>query len=119
MKPKEFDKMYEKLQKKEYFRIRYPCSARPKIRINGAEGDIIDISEWNLRFNNTGGNIKAGTKVSGTIMFHDGQTLSSEGQISRIKNKEMTVNLSQKIPYDRIIKEQIFIIKNFANKIHF
>jgi len=118
-----FDTLYEKLSKKEYFRIKYPYSARPRLRINESEHEIIDISEWGIRFHNNkeqkSKDFKENQIIKGVIIFQDNAHLECEGKVLRISGHEITAQLKERIPYDRIMKEQLNILKNFANKINF
>ena len=72
--------------------------------ISGNEFDVTDISEHGIKF-------YLGSKISGMITFHDGESLLIEGKIIRIQNNEVAVHLSKAIPPDRMIEEQ----KNIEN----
>ena len=91
-------------ERRTYIRLRYPQTERPKLMISGNEFDVTDISEHGIKF-------YLGSKISGTITFHDGESLLIEGKIIRIQNNEVAVHLSKAIPSDRMIEEQ----KNIEN----
>lgn len=96
---------YTGKERREYLRVRYPYTERPKLMIGEKEVDVTEISEHGIRF-------FLGSKISATITFHDGETLTMEGEIIRIHNNEVAVHFSKSISYDKIIKEQEYLMKN-------
>ncbi len=96
---------YTGTERREYLRVYYPYTERPKLIIDEKEVDVTEISEHGIRF-------YLGSKVSATIIFHDGESLTIEGEIIRIHTNEVAVHLAKGIPYDRIIKDQEYLMKN-------
>jgi len=96
---------YTGTERRAYLRIYYPYTERPKLIIDEKEVHVSEISEHGIRF-------YLGSKVNATITFHDGESLPIEGEIIRIHNNEAAVHIAKGIPYDRVIKEQEYLMKN-------
>ena len=111
------------LQRRRYFRVRYPTVAKP--RVLGKDYDIIELSEEGMIFNYTG-SIEAslelaeiGRPIYATIRFHNGEQLDIAGKIIRCYSciethrTFFTCYLEKGVSYERIYKEQIYILNNF------
>ncbi len=101
------DKVYDGEERRDHFRIKYPHVERPKLEILGENFDIIDISERGIKF-------YGGPKFQTTITFHDGEFFDIEGKVLRTQNNEMVVQLLQSIPFERIIKEQRYLVTKYV-----
>ena len=100
------DKNREDQEKRKFFRIEYPASIRPTIKVRKHEFEVLDISEKGVRFF-LEKEIKFGRWVNGNITFHDGKTISIEGRIAWKRGENVGMFLTVKaIPYTRIIAEQ-------------
>jgi hypothetical protein len=100
------DKKSERQEKRGYFRIEYPASIRPTLKIRKHEFEIVDISEKGVRFS-ADKEIKFGRWVTGNIAFYDGQTVGIEGRIAWKRGKSIGMFLTVKsIPYQKILSEQ-------------
>ena len=100
------DKKSESQEKRGYFRIEYPASIRPTLKIRKHEFEIVDISEKGVRFS-ADKEIKFGRWVTGNIAFYDGQTVGIEGRIAWKRGESIGMFLTVKsIPYPKILSEQ-------------
>ena len=100
------DKKNEHQKKRKYFRIEYPASIRPTIKIRKHEFKVVDISEKGVRFF-ADKEIKFGRWVTGNITFHDGQAIGIEGRIAWKRGESIGMFLTVKsIPYPKILSEQ-------------
>ena len=101
-------------QRREHFRVFYPVSERPKIRILGEDYDVAEAAERGIKFcARKGAENKFEEIVYATITFHDGEFYDFEGKVKRLEKDEIVLQLSKGIPYKRIVKEQRYLIKKY------
>jgi hypothetical protein len=103
------NKDYNGAERRAYFRVNYPSTERPILRIGKNEFEVIDISERGLRFWNNQ-NIKLPEWARGTIIFHNNNSLNVEGKIVWEYENGIGVKLITSIPYTRILEEQRYLI---------
>jgi hypothetical protein len=100
--------MYTGPQRRSEYRVVYPLTDRPRLRIDRNEYEILNLSEGGLRFQ-----LKKpldqgiDPTVAGTVIFPDGNNAPVEGTLLRTEENDLAVRLSQKIPYRRIVQEQL------------
>ena len=118
---------YSGVERRDYYRIVYPISYRPKLVVNSKEYEVIDICEKGIKFSTIfrEGFLKE-LLIQSKIIFHDKQFLNLEGKILRVekiilKNKitkqeraeiRVIIYLSKNIPcipYKIIMKEQRYL----------
>ena len=96
----------EQQEKRRYFRIEYPASIRPTLKIRKHEFEVMDISEKGVRFS-ADKEINFGRWVTGNITFYDGQAVGIEGKIAWKLGESIGMFLTIKsIPYPKILSEQ-------------
>ena len=103
--------------KRQYYRIRYPRSYRPKVRIQGEdhEGDVVELSERGVRFFYEGKIIlREGSDLEVTITFHDGESFELKGETLRVSKEDVIVRFSDWLPLIRIMREQIYLRNHFV-----
>ncbi|MEQ8171544.1 MAG: PilZ domain-containing protein [Candidatus Eremiobacterota bacterium] len=105
---------YSGEQRRRFYRIKYPLIERPKIILDNKSYQVIDISEGGIKFFSPVTIFKINQYIKGTITFHDGEVLEVEGHVLRLQNKRIIILLDIKIPLQRILKEQRFLIKKYA-----
>ena len=101
---------------RQYYRIRYPYSYRPKVTIScdDYESEAVELSEWGVRFLYEGiSRLHVGLALKVTIIFDDGESYELAGEILRVEYKDVIVRFSDSLPLSRIIKEQIHLRNNF------
>ena len=99
-------KKSEPQEKRKYFRLEYPASIRPTLKIRKHEFEVVDISEKGVRFS-ADKKIKFGRWVTGIITFYDGQVVGIEGRIAWKRGESIGMFLTIKsIPYPKILSEQ-------------
>jgi len=96
-------------EKREVFRVVYPLSERPLLKVRKNKFKVTDISEKGIKFLNTK-NREFSNWVNGTITLHDNTRLDIEGKIAWTQNDEIALNLITSIPYAKILKEQQYLI---------
>jgi hypothetical protein len=115
-------------QTREFHRLRYPDSYRPKIRIQGddCDGETVEISERGIRFRYQGpAKLSAGLEIQMNITFYDGASLQLKGELLRVRKedvirrikgkllrvrrKDVIIRFSESIPIYRLMNEQQYI----------
>ena len=100
------EKKRENQEKRRYYRVEYPASARPSLKIRKHEFEIVNISEKGVMFV-ADKKTAFGRWVSGEVTFSDGETMGIEGKVVRKHENNIGMSLTIKpIPYSRILSEQ-------------
>jgi len=105
------EKKTENEEQRKYYRIEYPASMRPTIKITKNEFEVVDISEKGVRFS-VDEEMIFGRWVSAEVTFCDGETVTIEGRIVRKHENNIGMLLSIKaIPYSKILSEQRYLAR--------
>ncbi len=103
-----------KMNKREYYRVRYPIACRPNLAILNSVYEIMDISEHGIRFlGNDVSRFHSDMKIDGMITFDDGISIGIKGKIIRIDGNNAVMFLMESIPFGRIVAEQRFIKEKY------
>ena len=99
-------KEIENQEKRRHFRIEYPASMRPVLKVRKYEFEVLDISEKGIKFL-VSEKVKLGRWVNGEITFYNDKPMGIEGKImwEHEKNIGMMLNIKS-IPYSKILSEQ-------------
>lgn len=98
--------MSDRVQRAAY-RIMYPTADRPRFVVDDRVHDVIDCSEYGLRFRMTAGaRFERGQLVKGVIRFRNGLEQWVEGTVIRIQDGCAALQLSVTVPFAVIIDEQ-------------
>jgi hypothetical protein len=89
-----------KKEERDDFRVCYHPIERPKLTFSGDGFEVMDISRRSIKFS-------LGITLRGEITFEDGGYAKIEGDILRIQNNEVVIQLSKDIPAERIFKEHL------------
>lgn len=97
---------------REYYRVAYPTSLRPRLEVQGHFFDVIDVSEKGMRFTlgKTAEPPRLGDEVAGTIRFRRGEEVQVRGAVARLDGREVAVRLEDGIPLRTIMEEQRFLL---------
>ena len=102
--------------KRNYFRIDYPPSERPRLVIEGEEFSILNLSEQGLRFEPKGKSFALGSALRGSIRFSDGMSYLVRGLVARTQVGDVVVQLQQGIPLPRMLQEERRLIQRYGKK---
>lgn len=94
--------------RRQYFRIQYLVSDKPKLVIGRKTYEVIDVSERGLRFAVAGGKApQLNSNIRGDITFPDNKTFAIEGTVLRINpaGTEVSVHLTRGIPLVKMMEE--------------
>ncbi|GLO61981.1 hypothetical protein MACH09_24890 [Vibrio sp. MACH09] len=104
----------ELIQKREFFRLRYPRNERPRAKLLGRDFWVCEISEQGTRILFTNSHpVTRGISITGSIRFHDGEMIEIKGQVLRLDDGELVAQLSKGPDLKRMTKEQIYIRKKY------
>jgi len=97
---------------REYYRVAYPTSLRPRLEVLDHQFDVVDVSERGLRFRlGQAAAPDAGNEVQGTIRFRRGDTVPIRGVVVRVdENGEVAARLDDGVPLRVIMEEQRFLL---------
>ena len=122
MDDEERNQPYSGRNRREFFRVVYPVTDRPTLEIDGKEYQIVDLSEFGIKFfTHSVGAFYANLPVRIQITFHDGKTLNLLGTILRLEGEGeeeeiAVILLSKEIPTSRIMKEQRYLINKYPTR---
>ena len=97
---------------REFYRIRYPDSYRPKIRIQDEDCDneTVELSEQGVRFRYQGpGQLSEGMEIEMNITFYDGDSFQLKGELLRVRKEDVIMRFSERIPIYRLMNEQLYL----------
>lgn len=96
---------------REYYRVAYPTSLRPRLEVLDHQFDVVDVSERGLRFRlGKAAAPEPGNEVQGTLQFRRGDTVPIRGVVVRIDDGEVATRLDEGIPLRVIMAEQRFLL---------
>ncbi len=97
---------------RQFHRIRYPLSFRPKVRIQGEDCDYraVELSERGVRFLYKGpARLSAGLEIEVNITFSDGESFQLKGELLRVAKQDVIMRFSGSLTTNRLMKEQLYI----------
>ena len=102
--------------KRAYYRLRYPSSMRPRVRIDSVEYEVAELSERGMRII-CGSNfdMKPETPIRGEMRFSDEQTSEIVGAMMRREKDEVVFSVSSGVSYKRMLEEQLHIVHKFPS----
>jgi hypothetical protein len=97
--------------KRAFFRIRYPLSERPRLRVENCAYDVIDCSLKGLRYVVPRGPLPPlGAEIKGRVYFRRGAEVNVKGVVLRVQDKEVALDLSTtNIPFSILLDEQRYL----------
>ncbi|MGX9418827.1 PilZ domain-containing protein [Vibrio sp. RC27] len=105
---------FDGVQRRQYYRLKYPKRARPVMRIEDQFFHVCESSERGIRvvMNNIT-NLYRGLRLSGTVRLHSNQEVSIEGSIVRFDNGEVVVKLDKGLSFRDMVAEQRHIRQKY------
>jgi len=103
------------IQRRQFFRLRYPKNERPRAKVLGHDYWVCEISEQGTRILFTNSHpVSKGVTISGTIRFHDGEEIEIKGKVLRLEDdSELVAQLIKGPDLKRMTKEQLYIRKKY------
>jgi len=110
------DNRFSGENKRQHYRIVYPFSCRPSLKITRKEFEVVDISESGIRFlNKQWAPFTPGVRIQAEIIFNDGDSMEIDGEILRADDQVSILKLHNSIPFWKIVEEQRYIKKNYPD----
>ncbi len=104
-------------QRRAEYRVRYPLAGRPRLRLESGEFEVIDVSEGGVKFHfREPLDITTQPPLRGTVVFSDGEAAEIEGTLLRQEGNQLAARLSKRIPYRRIVQEQIRLARKKVDR---
>ncbi|MBD1557221.1 PilZ domain-containing protein [Vibrio sp. S9_S30] len=101
-------------QSRQYYRLRYPKSERPRIKAWDHQFPVTEISEKGLRFLfSSEVEIKKRMEIKGTIILSGGESFDISGEVLRVDGVELVIKLEEGPSLKQMAAEQIRIRKKF------
>jgi hypothetical protein len=113
-KDAKWEKQHGQEQKRQFYRIEYPITDRPTLILKETDNyEIVDICEGGIKFfYQKGQSFLPFQAIKGKVKFHDDEVEEIEGKVLRMTEEIVIIQLTKKISYKRIVKEQLYFRKN-------
>ncbi|MDC0609197.1 PilZ domain-containing protein [Vibrio sp.] len=103
-------------QRRQYFRLRYPKSARPVIRVEDKTFSVCESSEGGLRvLMGQVASLYCGLRMSATVSLHNESDVDIEGSILRFDDNEVVIKLDKGLSFKDMVAEQRYVKQKFPN----
>lgn len=96
--------------RREYYRIPFPESERPRVVVGTSISEVIECSERGLSFHPSADPGEVGDVVEGRIRFPRGVELPFRGEVVRVAEDRVSLELKGSgIPFAVIFQEQLHL----------
>ncbi|MEF1289652.1 PilZ domain-containing protein [Vibrio sp. M260118] len=101
------------IQKRQYYRLRYPKRARPFVRLGDDLFQVTEVSEGGIRMVvSNPGTLYKGLTIKGVLNLNDDNLVEIEGAVLRFDRDEVIVKLRKGPTFKIMVDEQ----RNIRNK---
>jgi hypothetical protein len=95
------------------YRVRYPRTARPILKIGSDCYEVVELSEGGLRFDHRARSLEDHAEVQGILCFRDGEQQEIEGAVIRRYGNETAMMLARGVTFGRMIREQQYVLSEY------
>jgi hypothetical protein len=100
-------------QKREYFRVVFPRSYHPSLKLDIETYEIQDVSEYGVNFKVEGDNpFMTDELVVACIIFPDAEKHELSGHIVRIDGNSVSMELTTPLPLNKIRALHLHLLRN-------
>lgn len=93
-----------------FYRLVYPMTLRPRLRIGPLNYEVVDLSEQGIRFIHAGPESPGvGMELAGRLRLPTGEVLDIEGTVVRVTLPSVALTLSKGVPFGVMIEQQRYI----------
>ena len=104
------------VQKRQYYRLKYPKRARPTVKIDDQLFHVCEISEQGIRISMPRvTTLYCGLSMSGTVQLRSNNTVKIAGQVLRFQQDEVVVQLSNGPAFKHMVEEQRYIRQRYPS----
>lgn len=100
---------YQGPEKRNYFRIVYSLSKRPRLKTGKLDYEVADISQGGIRFVSRHKS-KPAKRIQGNLTFLCGVSIDLKGTVVWEQDNQFGLLLEDPIPSDKMEKEQQYVI---------
>jgi len=93
-------------QQRDYFRIPYPVTERPRLIVGASEFEIVDLSESGARIALEGEPQDGVESFAAIVRFQDGTTAKVIAAVQRREQGELVLRFADNLPYGIIAAQQ-------------
>jgi hypothetical protein len=93
-------------QQRDYFRIPYPVTERPRLVIGASEFEVVDLSESGARIELDGEPPAGAESFPAIVRFKDGTTVKVVAVVQRQEHGELVLRFADNLPYAVIAGQQ-------------
>ncbi|MFM2590192.1 PilZ domain-containing protein [Vibrio sp. TBV020] len=102
--------MSDVVQKRRYYRLKYPKRARPFVRFGDEMFQVTEVSEGGIRMvTNHFTSMYKGLTVKGLLNLNEENTVEIEGAVLRFDNDEVIIQLVKGPTFKIMVDEQRYI----------
>ncbi|WP_295894347.1 PilZ domain-containing protein [uncultured Vibrio sp.] len=104
----------DSVQKRQYYRLKYPKKAMPVMIIQDARYHVSEVSEKGIRFVIDDPNrVHHGLDMSGILSLHDDSQVCVEGSVLRLDKNEVIILLTKGPSFKDMVQEQRHIRQKY------
>ena len=109
--------MPEYSAERQYYRIRYPIPARPRLTIEGRTYDVLDCSERGVRYQAPPAeHPEPGSVVRGRVTFGRRAEADVAGVVVRLQGDHVVLHLTlEPIPLATVLAEQRYLLEHYRD----
>jgi hypothetical protein len=101
-------------QRRNYFRIKFPITQRPRLVVNAAEFEVLELAETGARIIAGNAQVSESTgEFEATIEFPDGASAPITARVHRREGNQAVLRFAANLPYSIIAAQQRRLLKLF------
>ena len=103
------------MQRRAFFRLRYPYAERPTLEVGDSSYSVTEISEGGMRIVLAKGqDLSAhGRHINGVVHFSDGQAVAISGSVRRSVSDEVAWSLNSGVSFRHMMAEQARLLRKY------
>lgn len=104
--------------RRQYYRLTFPVAERPRLRLDGQEYDIVEMSEGGVTIELAGRPAPGrGQSWSVVVQMADGVELAASGSVKRTEGSErLTLQFHELLPWKALVDEQRRLLARYPRK---
>ncbi len=104
-------------QRRNYFRIQFPMTQRPRLVVGSAEFEIVELAETGARvIAHDAALFDGADPFDATIQFRDDVSAAVTACVHRRENNEVVLRFSASLPYSIVAAQQRRLLKLFPRQ---